>query len=244
MNNLANMPWEETLDFLTADMDPQNIDIAVLADRYREYIDELHDFNMEVPARAIRVLTALLKFKTLALAGEETMEEEAENPMDFEEEEMMEDEEFMEEDDEPDLEVGPDLEIPVKAKPKRRMTKRELKDALKDAMEVKERREERQEMRQEMEDPIGVDEESLEDKINSLWSRLTSIVSGKSEEIPFDRLVEKKDSEEKLEKFLHVLQLENEEKVRCIQEDLLDDLHVQPEEDKLEEEQEEGEVKA
>jgi chromatin segregation and condensation protein Rec8/ScpA/Scc1 (kleisin family) len=229
IDELADQPWEETLEFLTGDMDPQSIDIKVLAQRYREYIQELESFELEVPARAIRLCAALLRMKTLAMAGDYVEEEEEEqNPMDFEDEDLIEEE--MIEDDEPDLEVGPELEMPVKPKPKRRMSLDELKDALDDAMEVKERREERQEMREEIDQQMEIDEKSLEDKINSLFSRLTDLVGNQSDKVDFNRLVEQKDSEERLEKFLHVLQLENDQKVECIQEEWLGDLHVKPQE--------------
>lgn len=229
IEELAHQPWEDTLDILTADMEPSSIDIAVLAERYKEYIDELQEFDLEVPARAIRVLAALLKIKTYAISGEELEEEEPENPMDFEEEELIEEDDFEEE---PDLKTAPDLEMPVKPKPKRRMDKSELKDALRDAMQVKQKREERQEMREEMDQQMNLDEESLEDKINSLFSRLNSIITGKKRDrVQFEQLLEEKNSEEKIEKFLHVLHLENEEKVRCIQEEFLGDLEVKPEDE-------------
>lgn len=230
IDELAGQPWEDTLEVLTADMDPQNIDIKVLAERYREYIQELESFDLEVPARAIRLCSALLRMKTLAMTGDYVEEEEEEqNPMDFEEEELIEEDEMIEE-DEPDLEVGPDLEMPVKPKPKRRMSLNELKDALDDAMEVKERREERQEMREEIDQQMEIDEQSLEDKINSLFSKLTDLVGSKSEKVGFDKLVDQNDNEERLEKFLHVLQLENDQKVECIQDEWLGDLHVKPRE--------------
>lgn len=226
IDDLARMPWEETLEFLTADMDPTSIDIAVLADRYRDYIEELEDFNLEVPAQAIRLCSALLKMKTLAIAGEQVEEtQEEENPMDFEDEDLME---GLEEDNGPDLEMGPDLQMPVKPRPRRRMSLDDLKDALGDAMEVKERREERQEMRQEIDHQMEIDEKSLDDKINSLFSRLTSLIGDSSEKVDFEQLMERNDSEERIEKFLHVLHLETDQKVECIQDEWLGDLKVKP----------------
>lgn len=229
INELAQQPWEETFDLLTADMDPHSIDICVLADRYRNYIKEMQQFDLEVPARAIRVCSALLKIKTLALTGEDPLKEEEEmNPMNFDEpiEDVNEDEPTIEEN-------TPQLNVPVKPKPKRRMSLNELKTALNDAMDVKERRDERQEMREEIDQHFEVDEQSLEDKINSLFTTLTSFVSrgGKEDKVHFDKLIENNESEERIEKFLHVLQLENEERVKCIQEDLLSDLHVKPNEE-------------
>ncbi|MFB6241505.1 MAG: segregation/condensation protein A [Candidatus Nanosalina sp.] len=229
---VAEQPWEETLEFLTSDMDPESIDITVLADRYREYIRELQQNNLQVSARAIRVLAALLNMKAQALRLEEEEQEEEENPMDFEEEEFIEEEEIVE-DDEPDLAVGPDLEMPVKQKPKRRVRLDELKESLRDAMEVKEKREQREEQRQEMDEQFEVEEEDLQSKLNSLYNRITDFVSSPSENVNFTKLVNDADSQEKIEKFKHVLNLENDEKVDLIQEEFLGNLQVQPKDDEV-----------
>ena len=93
LQHLTERPWEETLEFLTTDMDPANIDICVLTERYREYIKQLQKNNLQVSAKAIRVCAALLNMKTLALKTEE-VEEEAESEEEIEEieGEMMDDE--------------------------------------------------------------------------------------------------------------------------------------------------------
>ncbi len=221
---LSGQPWEETLEFLTADMEPGSIDVAVLADRYRQYIREMQQLDLSVSARAVRICAALLKMKTMALNYEED-EPQRENPMDFEG-----DLEMLEEADEgPVLEEGPELEIPVKPRPKRRMQMDELKTALRDAMEVKERREQRQEERIEIDQQFQTQEQTINERINSLFSRLTSLVSG-GDEIRFNRLLDENTNEEKIEKFLHVLHLENDQKVTCKQEEFLGDLYVKPEE--------------
>lgn len=219
---IAEQPWEETLEFLTADMPPQEIDIAVLADRYRKYISELQDYDLSIPAKAIRICAALLNMKAMAVYDPEELEKDEdveENPMDFEEEE-----------DPVELEVGPELEMPVKNKAKRRMRFDELKDALNDALEVQEHREERQEQRIEMDQAFEMDEEDLTDKLDSLMNSIVSFVGSDDEKVEFDALLEQKDREEKIEKFKHVLHLENDEQVRLIQEEFLGDLHVRPEE--------------
>jgi chromatin segregation and condensation protein Rec8/ScpA/Scc1 (kleisin family) len=238
---MAEQPWEETIDFLTQDMPADEIDIAVLAQRYREYIDELQEFDLGVPATAIRVCAALLNLKAaVTLDYEDELEdEEPENPMDFEEDELMEEED---EDNEPDLEAPPELEMPVRPKPKRRMQKSELKDALRDAMEVKERREERQEERQEMDEQFEFEEETLQDKINSLYDTLRGFVSSKSRNrVHFNKLLDEDTNEERIEKFMHVLNLENDKKVEVIQKEFLGDLHVKPEDEEDEQETEEAE---
>lgn len=221
---IAEQPWEETLEFLTSDMPPQDIDIAVLADRYRKYISEMQDYDLSVPAKAIRICAALLNMKAMAIYDPEEVqddEELEENPMDFEDEE---------EEEQKELEVGPELDMPVKNKPKRRMRFDELKEALNDALEVQEQREERQEQRIEMDQAFEMEEEDLTDKLDSLMDSIVSFVGSDEDKVEFDSLLEQKDREEKIEKFKHVLHLENDEQVRLIQEEFLGDLHVRPEE--------------
>ena len=230
IEEMAQQPWEQTLEFLASDMDPESIDICVLADRYREYISELRHHDLKISGRAIRVLSALLNMKAqrLDLEDEDGDEFEEENPMDFEEEELVE-EEIVEEEG-PDLDVGPDLEMPVKQKPKRRVRLDELKDSLEEAMEVKERREEREQQRMEIDQQFEVQEEDLQTKLNSLYGRIKNFVSSPSENVDFSHIVETDDSQEKIEKFKHVLNLENDEKVDLIQEEFLGNLRIKPRE--------------
>lgn len=230
-HELREASWEETIDVLTADMNPQDLDIILLAERYREYIQELQSHDFKVSAQAVRVCSALLNMKTQRLAWEEQEEQEEEleeepmeNPMAFEEQEEPIEEE------EPELDIGPDLEMPVKQKPVRRVHKEELKDSLRDAIQVKERREERQEKRQEMDQKFEMDEDDLETKLNSLMSNIKGMITSKTrEKIDFNQIVGKKDNQEKIEKFKHVLHLENDEQVTLIQEEFLGDLQVKPE---------------
>lgn len=228
VEEVAERPWEETIDFLTSDMDPREIDISVLADRYREYLSELQEYDLSVPAKAIRICAALLKMKAQYLEFEEE-EEEEENPMDFEEEPMMEEDFIEEEPERISIRDGPDLSVPVKAKPRRRMQLDELKDALEDAVEVKQRREERQERRAEMDQEFEMNEEDITQKLNNLLGSIKSRITSSSEKVDFDELAGK-DREERIEKFKHMLHLENDEKVRLIQEEFLGDLHIKPEE--------------
>jgi len=232
VEEIAEEPWEETIDFLTADMPPQEIDITVLADRYREYLSELQEYDLSIPAKAIRICAELLKMKTQALEFEQAEEEEEEpeeDPMRFEEEEMMQ-EEFMEEETERiEIKDGPDLQVPVKQKPQRRMRLDELKNALGDAVEVKQRRDERQERRAEMDQEFEMDEEDLTQKLDNLLGSIKNrITTDSTEKVNFDELIEQNDREERIEKFKHMLHLENDEKVDLIQEEFLGELHVKP----------------
>ena len=59
--------WEEVLVLLTKDMDPWNIDIAALADKYLKKIQSLKGHDLRIPANAILASAILLKFKARAI---------------------------------------------------------------------------------------------------------------------------------------------------------------------------------
>lgn len=223
---IDHLDWEETLEFLTADMPAEEIDITVLADRYREYIKEMEKYDLKIPAKAIRICSALLNMKTAALLMDESQQEE--EPVEELEEEL-EAEVEEEEEDTVELEEPPELEIPVKQKPKRRVHLEELKNSLRDAMQVKEQREERIEQRERIDEQFEMDEDDLETKLNSLLSSIKGMVSSKTRrKIDFNNLIEQNDNEEKIEKFKHILHLENDRKVDLIQDEFLGDLKVKP----------------
>jgi segregation and condensation protein A len=227
---INHLDWEETLEFLTRDMPAEEIDIAVLADRYREYLEEMEKYDLEVPAKAIRICSALLNMKTAALLMDEEQQEE--EPVEELEEELEEEMDKEEEESTVELEDPPELNIPVKQKPKRRVHLEELKDSLRDAMQVKEQREERIERRERIDEQFEMDEDDLESKLNNLLSSIKGMVSSKTRrKIDFNNLIEQNDNEEKIEKFKHILHLENDQKVDLIQDEFLGDLKVKPDEE-------------
>jgi segregation and condensation protein A len=227
---INHLDWEETLEFLTRDMPAEEIDIAVLADRYREYLEEMEKYDLEVPAKAIRICSALLNMKTAALLMDEEQQEE--EPVEELEEELEEEMDEEEEESTVELEDPPELNIPVKQKPKRRVHLEELKDSLRDAMQVKEQREERIERRERIDEQFEMDEDDLESKLNNLLSSIKGMVSSKTRrKIDFNNLIEQNDNEEKIEKFKHILHLENDQKVDLIQDEFLGDLKVKPDEE-------------
>lgn len=227
---INHLDWEETLEFLTRDMPAEEIDIAVLADRYREYLNEMEKYDLEIPAKAIRICSALLNMKTAALLMDEEQQEE--EPVEELEEELEEEMEEEDEDSTVEIEDPPELDIPVKQKPKRRVHLEELKDSLRDAMQVKEQREERIERRERIDEQFEMDEDDLESKLNNLLSSIKGMVSSKTRrKIDFNNLINQNDNEEKIEKFKHILHLENDQKVDLIQDEFLGDLEVKPDEE-------------
>lgn len=228
--------WETVLERFTEDMDPWAIDIVKLADRYKSYINKLERFDLEVPGRIIVVGAVLLRMKTEILRDayedgnpEDVEREESLEELEHEMEEIMEEEQFDAVDDEqlriPEAVPKP----PVKKKAKRKVTLDELKDALEKAVEIGDKREERQEERKKAEDyGIEVEEDDITNKLNQLYSGLRDHIGGNDDDaVTFSELVEEQKKEEKLNKFVHIMHLETDQKIQCIQNEWLGDIQIE-----------------
>ncbi len=226
---LSSGDWERTLERFTEDMDPWNIDIVVLADRYKSYIERMERFDLEVPGRVVLAAAILLRMKAEALRASE------EDEPDEVEEEFMEFDEEMYDDpaDENQLRIPEAVPTPpVKKKGKRKVTLDELTDALSKAMDIKEKRGQRQEVRKEAEDyGIEVEEEDITDRLESMFSTLKGFVSNGTDAVTFSTLVEREDRQERIEQFVNLMHLETEERVRCYQEEWLGEIEIEVLED-------------
>lgn len=217
--------WERTLERFTEDMDPWNLDIVKLADRYKSYIDRMERFDLEVPGRVVLAAAILLRMKAEVLRADE------EEPV--AEEFVAFDEELYEEpEDEDQLRIPEAVPTPpVKKKGKRKVTLDELTDALSKAMDIKEKRSRRQEVRPEAEDyGIEVAEEDITDRLHAMYTNLKSAINGGGA-VAFSALVDREDREETIEKFVNLMHLETEERVQCYQEEWLGEIEIEVLED-------------
>ncbi|MDY6768734.1 MAG: segregation/condensation protein A [Candidatus Nanohaloarchaea archaeon] len=216
--------WERTLQKFTEDMDPWDIDLVTLADRYTSYIERAEDFDLEVPGRVILVGAILLRMKAEVLRGaEEPAEDGFEEQMEFEEEELVD-----------EAEEGRQLAIPeavptppIKKKGERKVTLDELKQALDKALEIEEERTERTEQRQVEDYGIEVEEKDFTDRLETMYDSLKNYVNGGSGALTFSRLVEQEENQEKIEQFVNLMHLETEERVKCYQEEWLGEIEIE-----------------
>jgi chromatin segregation and condensation protein Rec8/ScpA/Scc1 (kleisin family) len=226
IEELRGRDWENVLDRFTEDMDPWAVDIIKLADRYKSYIERLDEFDLEIPARMILICSILLRMKANVVQGLE--EEEEQEPVEEEFEDEFEEE--MGWHDEIEIPEQP-LEPPVKKTTERRVSLDELKDALSKALNIQQKREMRRQQRQEEEEElIEIEENDIRDKLDSLMDRLTDFFSKGSDSVAFERVLDRQDREEKIDKFIQVLHLETDEKVRCEQEEFFGEIEIYPEE--------------
>lgn len=225
---IAGQDWETVLQRFTEDMDPWAIDIVTLAERYKSYIDQMERFDLDVPGRIVLICAVLLRMKTDVvrdLYGEDA-EQEAEEEMAEMFGEM--EEEWEEVEDEAQLRIPEAVPTPpVKRRSVRKVTLDELKGALEKALDVQERREERQEERRDEDYGVEVEEEDITDRLNSLYSRLKSFLGKGKDAVTFSDIVEDEAREETLNKFVHIMHLETDERVRCMQEEWLGDIEIE-----------------
>lgn len=232
VEQLQHNDWESVLDRFTEDMDPWAIDIVELADRYRDYIQRRERMDLEVPARMVVVCSVLLKVKVRLLHEQEQDDEPEEPPEEeFHEDEMEED---WTDDWEQELAVPEStLEPPVKQMPRRRVSLDELKDALDSAVDTHKKRKQRRRQRRQEEDEsfIDIQENDIQDKLDSMMDRLTDFFSRGKERLTFDTVLERDASDERIEKFVHLLHLETDEKIRCRQEEFFGEIEILPDQD-------------
>lgn len=224
---IAEHDWKHVLNRFTEDMDPFDIDINLLAERLQRYVEKRKQYALQVPGRVILLAAIVLNMKTVRTFEDDASQDAA----DGSDVEWQEDEFFQEVDDVDT--VGPHVEtppravpIPVKRVAERPVSRTELVDALEKAVEIKGKRSERQEERSEIDYGLEVREKDIQDRLTSLFSTLKGMLGKASDKVRFSQLVDDQEREEKLHRFIEVLHLESEEKIRCNQPEFFADIEI------------------
>ena len=202
--------WDLVLDKLAQDLDPWNIDIVELANRYRDYLKKIKDYNLNVPARFILVCSILLRMKTDILLGKH-QKQDAEFFDDFEDELVFEEEKseyFI-----------PEMHLPVRRAPVRRVTLEDLKQELSKALNIETSRKKRWGDRK-ADFGIHLKKSDIEEKLNKMMDTLKTMLNG-NKSVDFEALLGEKNKQEVVEKFINILHLETNEKIKCTQKEFL-----------------------
>jgi len=216
---LAETGWKQTILSLTESMDPWNIDISELAERYRLYVRNLREFDFEIPGRMVVTCSVLLRIKaeTLELAYR------------VDRDKLLEEvEEAVREEDDWESPFEPkQFTIPVRRRPQRQISVTDLRRALADAIIVSRRRSTRL-SEQVVDDPFAaydLEGENIYDRINSLFAKIKEFLSGRRI-LSFFRLLNQGDKIERVERFLEVLHLDTAGLIRCEQEEFFSDILI------------------
>jgi len=225
IEELIGSTWEGVLERLTSDMDPWDIDLTILARRYREYMQALRDLEFEIPGRMVLTCSILLRMKSdVLLAMERPTDRDA---LVAELEDAIE-EEF----DTWELPEDPDaFYLPVLRRPRRQVTLLDLRDALTAAMKVSRRRAERLIEQVELDDVDPFENYELGGtdftvRLHNLFEKIANLLSGRRV-LSFFKLLDRGDKEERVEKFFHILHLAAEGRISCSQSEFLGDILIQ-----------------
>lgn len=213
---LEKESWEEVIYHIVSieNLDPWNIDLVKLTDKFIEYIEKVEELDFRIPAKIVFVAVVLLRLKADYLSI-------------FEEEESIE--EMAKEKPFVDLGIDPnliELGVPIKRIPKRQVTLDELINALRKALAVKERREERKLLwRRRV--AAQISEEDISKRIEHILKEIDeAIEKSKREKVGFREIVEEWKREKIVEHFVPLLHLEQDRKVKTEQEDWFKEIWI------------------
>ncbi|MFH1470255.1 MAG: ScpA family protein [Candidatus Micrarchaeota archaeon] len=203
--------WRDMLVDLVIEekLDPWNIDITEVTEKYMDRIRGLQSMDLRVPANIILAAAILLRFKSDTLKLEEEFQ-------------MADSETYISSDEAP-VEV-PMLSLRTRIPPKRRVSLGELIGALTGVIEAQKRRAEK------IFHPkpimsIEIPKEDIEQRMNDLLSRLGQVADAEGV-LMFSELLEKRSAEEIVFVLLPLLHLAQDRKIDITQEKMFGEIFI------------------
>ncbi|KPU62918.1 chromosome segregation protein ScpA [Thermococcus sp. EP1] len=193
-------------------VDPWNIDIVDITEKYIERIREMRDLDLRISARAILAASVLLRMKTEALLYAK----------DEEEEEQKEEER---------IRVDVDPYIPPLRRAERYYTLDDLIEALMDALEETEKRKPKKKKKVQIEEEIFVVDDfrvDIEKHVNKLYEIVKELYNNTKDKITFWELIFDPSPKIVARTFLYLLFLANMGKIELIQEEPFGEIFVVP----------------
>jgi len=203
--------WEQVLILMTQDMDPWDIDIVKLSEKFTKYIKAIHSRNLRVPARIILASSIIYRMKCEVLPIWESEESDEER-----EDGDLREEEFIETGSEIKI---PPLYLPVRREVKRKITLDELVEALNKAMKVRKKKIMSQIVVLEM------NQKNFMEHMEKFYEKILEILE-KDGLIFFSKLEKNKRKEEIIRDFASILQLMKDKKIVCEQRELFDEILI------------------
>ncbi|AIF69619.1 chromosome segregation protein ScpA [Palaeococcus pacificus DY20341] len=193
-------------------VDPWNIDIADLTEKYIERLREMKDLDLRVSARAILAASILLRMKTEALLYGDEKDEDKEEAKER-------------------IHVEVDPIVPPIRRVERHYTLEDLIDALMDALEEAERKKPRKRKKVKIEEEIFVVDDfrvDIEKHVNRLYEIVKEAYEETKDKISFWDLVFDPRPKIVARTFLYILFLANMGKVEIIQEEPFGEIYILP----------------
>jgi len=204
--------WKDLLIELVRknELDPWNVDIIEIADKYIEAVKELKILDLRIPANIILAASILLHFKSealyLELEGKQENEEVAEEPT----QRII-----------PEL---PQLSFRLRLPPKRKITLAELIQALDEAMKIKEVKEQKRSEAFTL--PIKFENKDIELELSRVLQEIKMSVDNKGM-TTFSSLARiSKSNDILVDLFVPLLYLANREKIMLLQEQFFGEIII------------------
>jgi len=206
----------------TEQLDPWDIDLSILANKYLEKVRDLEEANFFVSSKVLYAASLLLRIKSDILLNQDLP------GLDDILFGKKEDKKYTQERIELDEEI-PELIPKTPMARYKKVTLQELMAALGKAVKTENRRIQRIVIgkQQEYETAIALPKGTinLKDKIKEVYGHLKEIFSGRGEKVSFSELVEK-NGNDKIETFVPLLYLDTQHKVFLEQDEHLEEIYV------------------
>lgn len=204
----ARADWEELFREATRGLDPWALDITVLIGRFREFLTR-NAVELRVPGRMVLASSVLLRMKSERIEGKATLAEAVEAVLAEEAAAA----------GEPEVYVAPELRLPLHRRPRARLTVEDLRRAFLAAIPARKPQKDKPKAQIEVEEPFRV-------RTLRLLRRLLSLVNG-NRIVPFSELLESADPGERVARFLELLHLDGQGKIRLHQPEFLGEILIE-----------------
>ncbi len=209
---ISDQSWEQIIqEVITSEaLDPWDLDISRLSDRFASHISKLDTMDFKVPAKYVIISAVLLRMKSDDL---QLLDFGREPEADFEPEIASGGFER--------VDVSP-LALPPRRVAHRKIVVEELISALRRVLATQERREVRAHIRPNIE----ISDFDIEERINSLYGRISLLMGQMDGELKFSDVVPKWERGHIIDTFLPLMYLDNARKLHCRQEEFFKDIFI------------------
>jgi len=210
---LISGKWEDVLLALTSDMDPWDIDLVVLAERFMDHIKKTKEGDLRIPAKVILTAAILYRMKVDSITATEEIQDA---------ETLVAEENALEEEYE-DIDASgikiPPISVPLLRKTQGKVSLDELINALDKAMTIKNRREAREVFQ------IELKGEDITESIEGLFEKICDRICV-DKILKFSSFLDKSDRKDILRNFNSLLHLSNQERVFIDQPEMFGEIYL------------------
>lgn len=217
--------WEDKIEDIMEEIDLWDIDITELADRYRDYVIQKDTPDLEIYGKMVWTLAYILRMQANHLNGNGDGHP-ARDPQPTEDLGDW-DEWDLESADEEGIFVPQKMKLPIKRKPKRKISLDELKAAFRKAIILGRDRYNKAIREGSLSIGFDIDIKDITDRITETFDRVKSLLTSGKRKAKFDEILSSDTKDEKITKFVHLLYLESENKIKCSQPEFLGDIEIE-----------------